>query len=127
MPPALRDGRSRRDPSVARALSLVLAAVALLVLVGWVIGEERLTALTPDDDPMKPNTALCLLLLAASVLRAQMPNAPVLQNVWTTPGAVLALNLAGGSQGSVYGAAASFSPDITPRLSSVRKETGARS
>jgi hypothetical protein len=39
-----------------------------------------------------------------------MPNAPVLQNVWTTPGAVVALNLAGGSQGSVYGAAASFSP-----------------
>src|SRR5205085_11083116 len=75
MPPALRDGRSRRDPSVARALSLVLAAVALLVLVGWVIGEERLTALTPDDDPMKPNTALCLLLLAASVLAPRLARA----------------------------------------------------
>lgn len=50
------------------------------------------------------------LLIAATTLQAQMPNAPVLQNVWTTPGAVVALNLAGGSQGSVYGAAASFSP-----------------
>jgi len=57
------------------------------------------------------------LLLVASVLRAQMPNAPVLQDVWTTPGAVLALNLAGGSQGSVYGAAASFSPGTRLELS----------
>src|SRR5205085_1261281 len=75
MPPALRDGRSGRDPSVARALSLVLAAIALLVLVGWVIGDQRLTALTPDDDTMKPNTAACLLLLAASVLVPRLARA----------------------------------------------------
>ena len=57
------------------------------------------------------------LLIGASVLQAQMPNAPVLQNVWTTPGAIVALNLAGGSQGSVYGAAASFSPGTRLELS----------
>ena len=68
MPPASRDGDDRRDLSLARSLSWVLAAVSILVLVGWVAGVSWLTVLTPDDNTMKPNTAVCLLLLAVSVL-----------------------------------------------------------
>jgi hypothetical protein len=55
------------------------------------------------------------LLATASVglvneLAAQMPGAPVLQNVWATPGLVAAANLAGGSDGSVYAAAIGWTP-----------------
>jgi hypothetical protein len=39
-----------------------------------------------------------------------MPGAPVLQNAWATPGIVAALDVAGGSDGSVYAAAASWTP-----------------
>jgi len=51
--------------------------------------------------------AICVALPAAG---AQMPGAPVLQNAWATPGIVAALDVAGGSDGSVYAAAASWTP-----------------
>jgi hypothetical protein len=53
--------------------------------------------------------ASALAILAGSA-DAQMPNSPVLQNVWSTPGIVGAFNLAGGSGGSVYAAAGSWAP-----------------
>jgi hypothetical protein len=40
---------------------------------------------------------------------AQMPGVPVLQNAWASPGIVGALNMAGGD-GSIYAAAAAWSP-----------------
>jgi len=51
-------------------------------------------------------------IVAAGALRAhaQIPGAPILQNAWATPGLVGALNFGGGSDGSVYAAAASWSP-----------------
>jgi hypothetical protein len=51
-----------------------------------------------------------LLVILAASAGAQMPNTPVLQNVWANPGLVGAVNLAGGSAGSIYAAAASWSP-----------------
>lgn len=49
-------------------------------------------------------------LSAACRVGAQLPNAPILQNAWATPGIVGALNVAGSSDGSVYAAAAGWSP-----------------
>lgn len=40
---------------------------------------------------------------------AQMPSAPILQNVWATRGVAGAVNVGGGSDGSVYAGAVSFS------------------
>lgn len=50
----------------------------------------------------------CLMLSVATIAGAQMPGTPVLQNAWSTPGIVMAFNFSGGD-GSVYGAAASWS------------------
>lgn len=49
-------------------------------------------------------------LAVASVAGAQMPGAPVLQNVWASPGIVGALDVAGGADGSLYAAAGSWTP-----------------
>src|SRR5437762_12780543 len=54
--------------------------------------------------------AIALTVLAGSA-EAQLPGAPVLQNVWATPGVVGAFDLAGGSGGSVYAAAGSWTPN----------------
>lgn len=53
--------------------------------------------------------ALAAVILAASA-DAQLPGAPVLQNVWATPGVVGALNVAGGGGLTVYAAALSWTP-----------------
>jgi len=53
--------------------------------------------------------AVLAVILASSAL-GQMPGAPVLQNAWATPGMVGALDIAGGSGGSVYAAAVSWTP-----------------
>jgi hypothetical protein len=49
-------------------------------------------------------------IVAVSAAEAQMPGAPVLQNAWSTPGIVGALNITGGSDGSTYAAAGSWTP-----------------
>jgi hypothetical protein len=54
--------------------------------------------------------ALALAATLAAPARAQLPGAPVLQNAWSTPGIVAAIDLGGGSDGSVYAAAASWTP-----------------
>jgi hypothetical protein len=46
----------------------------------------------------------------ASISQAQLPGVPVLQNAWATPGIVGALDIGGGSDGSVYAAAGSWTP-----------------
>jgi hypothetical protein len=51
-----------------------------------------------------------VVLFAARDLEAQMPGTPVLQNAWASPGVVGAFNFGGGSDGSVYAAAASWTP-----------------
>ena len=50
------------------------------------------------------------LVVSAASAAAQLPNAPVLQNVWANPGIVGAFNMGGGSGGSVYAGAASWTP-----------------
>lgn len=57
-----------------------------------------------------PWAGLVAAVFAASVAGAQIPNAPVLQNVWARPGTVAAVNLAGGSGGSLYGLAGAWTP-----------------
>lgn len=51
--------------------------------------------------------AVAATILAASV-DAQMPSAPILQNGWAAPGVIGALNIAGGSNGTIYAAAGSW-------------------
>lgn len=46
---------------------------------------------------------------------AQTPNSPVLQNAWLGPGFAVAINGAGGSDGSFWGAALSWAPN-NPRF-----------
>jgi hypothetical protein len=54
--------------------------------------------------------AAVLAVICAGSAGAQMPGAPILQNVWATPGIVGAINVGGGSGGSVYAGAASWTP-----------------
>jgi hypothetical protein len=54
--------------------------------------------------------ALIATVVVAASAEAQFPGTPVLQNVWATPGIVAALDIAGGSDGTVYAAAGSWTP-----------------
>ena len=54
--------------------------------------------------------AAILGTVAVASADGQMPGAPVLQNAWATPGMVGALNITGGSDGSLYAAAGSWTP-----------------
>src|ERR1041384_3177267 len=56
--------------------------------------------------------ALLTVVLASSA-RGQMPSTPILQNVWANSGLVGAVDFAGGPGGSVYAAAASWSPNAS--------------
>src|SRR6478736_5503633 len=49
-------------------------------------------------------------ILSVSTADAQIPGAPVLQNVWSTPGVVGAVNVSGGGGSTVYAAALSWAP-----------------
>src|SRR4051812_41867342 len=51
-----------------------------------------------------------LAAVTAASAGAQMAGAPILQNVWASPGIVGAVNVAGGGDGSVYAAAGSWTP-----------------
>lgn len=53
---------------------------------------------------------LAAVVFAGSAAGAQMPNAPLLQNVWASPGTVAAFNMAGGTSGSLYGLAGAWTP-----------------
>ena len=58
---------------------------------------------------MSAIAGMASLALSASV-RAQMPAAPILQDAWATAGLVGAVDLGGGSGGSVYAGALSWTP-----------------
>lgn len=64
--------------------------------------------------------AMAAALLGATAdlnsANAQTPNSPVLQNAWLGPGFVVAINGAGGSDGSFWGAALAWTPN-NPRFS----------
>jgi hypothetical protein len=55
-------------------------------------------------------TAFSAVVASPTIAGAQIPGAPVLQNAWATPGIVGAVDIAGGSDGTVYAAAASWAP-----------------
>lgn len=58
-----------RPARLSRVLALVVAAVAVSVLVGWVLQVELLVTVLPGLTSMKVNTALCLLALALATGR----------------------------------------------------------
>jgi signal transduction histidine kinase/ActR/RegA family two-component response regulator len=58
----------RRFPDAVAWLTIV---VSLTVLVGWIAGLTGLTTLTWGFGAMRPNTAVCQLLLALALLSAQ--------------------------------------------------------
>lgn len=70
---------------------------------------RRLAGLHGQRTTTARATALLTVLLAFTA-GAQIPGAPVLQNAWATPGIVGAVNVAGGSDGTVYAAAGSWTP-----------------
>jgi hypothetical protein len=49
-------------------------------------------------------------VVLSAPITAQMPSAPILQDAWATSGFVGAVNLGGGSDGSVYAGAVSWTP-----------------
>ncbi|MCX6398725.1 MAG: EAL domain-containing protein [Propionibacteriales bacterium] len=58
--------------------SWLVCACGALVLVGWYSGISELTTVAPGYVPMKPNTALALLVLAVSVLNVKRRSGVVL-------------------------------------------------
>lgn len=60
--------------------------------------------------PVSKLAVAILLTCSATMSSAQMPGAPVLQNAWAAPGIVGAIDVSGGSDGSIYAAAASWAP-----------------
>ena len=67
-PPSLVTHRSiHRSKTFASFASAAVLACAVLVLAGWTLGIQGLTSVVPGLPPMKPNTAICLALLAAAI------------------------------------------------------------
>ncbi|HXD48443.1 MAG TPA: hypothetical protein VN600_06715, partial [Gemmatimonadaceae bacterium] len=54
--------------------------------------------------------AVTAALVVSTSAGAQMPGAPILQDAWATAGFVGAVNVGGGSDGSVYAGAVSWTP-----------------
>src|SRR5690349_24366200 len=73
------------------------------------IGVSRIVSAS-SGSVRSASIAASLVLTSLVAAGAQMPGAPVLQNAWATPGIVGALNIAGGSNGQAYAAAASWAP-----------------
>jgi len=57
-----------RSALAARALGIVIIAVAVLVLIGWAMNNEALKSVTVHGVAMKTNTAVGLLLAGTSLL-----------------------------------------------------------
>ncbi|WP_188113468.1 putative bifunctional diguanylate cyclase/phosphodiesterase [Nocardioides humilatus] len=83
-----------RDLRLARQLSGVVVMATSVVFVGWYSGIEQLTTLVPGFASMKPNTALCLLLLALLPWVGRRSHFPVLPAVVLTLTSVTAVELA---------------------------------
>ncbi|MBI2517229.1 MAG: PAS domain S-box protein [Opitutae bacterium] len=63
---------------LSRAVGLALGAIALAVLMGWWLDIPLFKSLMPGWAAMKPNTALALLLSAASLLPMSQATEPML-------------------------------------------------
>ncbi len=59
--------------NLARAAALIAAGGGALVLTGWALNIDRLTAMVPGQAPMRPFTALAMLLLGAALWLACDP------------------------------------------------------
>lgn len=84
--PAGAGGVGRGVLAILRRLSLAIAAsvgtlAALVLVAGWGLGLPAARQLPPDRTPIRPLTAACLLLLAASVWSLTGPSRPVRRRV----------------------------------------------
>src|SRR5271165_7228592 len=52
----------------------IAMAVGSLVLVGWLLGIRTLTSVIPDYTTMKPNTAVCFVLVGLSLWLLRLPS-----------------------------------------------------
>ena len=57
----------QRCHAVARIIGIIVAAVGVMVLLGWFFGIEVFKSLSPNFVAMKANTAVCLLLSGSAV------------------------------------------------------------
>jgi hypothetical protein len=57
----------RRLTTAARLLSLLAILAGLAALFGWTFGVEVLKSVIPGQATMKPNTALCILMLGVGL------------------------------------------------------------
>jgi hypothetical protein len=96
----------------------------MLALESLVVSEDDSTMFDSSFDrgkggiPRSDRRLLWILRIAAAgaltamagSANAQLPSAPLLQNVWTMPGMAAAFNAGGGGGGTVYAAAGSWTP-----------------
>jgi len=68
--------RTSPGPRYAAALGWVAIAIAALVLVGWAFDITALTKVIPAAAAMKPNTAVAILFLAASLILSAVREPP---------------------------------------------------
>ena len=64
-------GQAAYARRISHALAWAVTAVTLVVFVGWFAQVPTLTTVVPGYVSMKPNTALCLLLLAQAIIVAE--------------------------------------------------------
>ena len=64
---------------IAKIAALCVAAIGVTALLGWVTGNDTLKTLAAGTASMKANTAICLLLCAASLWCAVQER----RTVWT--------------------------------------------
>src|SRR2546423_4146543 len=71
---------SSRQLSRYRAMSIACTLLALFIggaaLLGWILDNEVLKRIRPSLVTMKANTAVCLILISASLLLLRNPLAP---------------------------------------------------
>src|SRR5688572_7225717 len=57
----------QRQQRFVVATSLAIAILGVVVLLGWITGSDLLKSIIPGQHGMKPNAALCFLLLGGSL------------------------------------------------------------
>lgn len=65
-------GRAGRI-AAARVIAIAVGITACVALLGWALNVAELKSLNPEWAPMKPNTAIGLLLLSAGLYLAALP------------------------------------------------------